>query len=72
MTPGGHPPRQRSHTDRAARLGWVLWGLCLLLCCLALLFLMLSVSTPLPYVSSGFRGSSIGRGTAAPGGALRD
>jgi hypothetical protein len=36
-----------------------LWGLCLLLCCLALWFLILSVATPLPYVSSGFRGSSV-------------
>jgi MFS family permease len=59
VTPAREPPQQRSHAARFARLSWVLWGLCLLLCCLALTFLMLSVATPLPYVSSGFRGSSV-------------
>jgi hypothetical protein len=45
---------------RVAWLGWTLWALCLLLCCLALLFLALSAATPLPpSVSSGLRGSSV-------------
>jgi len=40
-----------------AWLGRALWVLCLLLCCLALLSLLLSASTP--SVTPGFRGSFI-------------
>jgi hypothetical protein len=44
---------------RVAWLGWILWALSLLLCCLSLLFLMLSASTLLPLMSSSLRGSSV-------------